>query len=39
MTKDTSYYIEGYSIIEGNLILNYDSDESDILECKISLLD
>lgn len=39
MTKDTSYYIEGNSIIEGNLILNYDSDESDILECKISLLD
>lgn len=39
MAKDTSYYIEGYSIIEGNLILNYDSDESDILECKISLLD
>lgn len=39
MTKDTSYYIEGNSIIEGNLILNYDSDEQDTLECKISLLD
>mgnify|MGYP004603736113 FL=1 len=39
MTKNTSYYIEGNSIIEGNLILNFDSDEQDTLECKISLLD
>lgn len=39
MTKDTSYYIEGNSIIEGSLILNYDSDEPDTLECKINLLE
>lgn len=39
MTKNTSYYIEGNSTIEGNLILNFDSDEQDTLECKISLLD
>lgn len=39
MTKNTSYYIESNSTIEGNLILNFDSDESDILECKIRLLD
>lgn len=39
MTKNTSYYIENNSTIEGNLILNFDSDEQDTLECKISLLD
>lgn len=39
MTKNTSYYIESNSTIEGNLILNFDSDEQDTLECKISLLD
>lgn len=39
MTKNTSYYIESNSTIEGNLILNFDSDEQDTLECKIRLLD
>ena len=39
MTKNTNYYIESDSIIEGNIILNYDSDEQDTLECKINLLD
>lgn len=39
MTKNTSYYVESNSTIEGNLILNFDSDEQDTLECKIRLLD